>query len=124
MIEVQNLFTCDLKNADRSPACRERFYYSPQGDNNRGKVQGMPMAPPAWDAPTTSRLSEVVAITHSLTGHTTFYCCADHAAKALEKRQHLAPLPSGLTEAATDADVKAAAAGAKAVTEMRGPKPS
>ena len=108
-----NHFTCDFKN-EKGVQCDVDFYYDP------GR-QGAP--PPVWDPGTQARLNKIVAVTYPLTSFTTFYCCDDHATRAIETGQHLPPLPSKIAPA-TEADLNAAKRGMKIVEDMRGARPS
>ncbi len=111
-----NHFTCDFKD-EKGVQCDVDFYYDP-GRTGAG--------PPVWDPGTQARLNKIVAVVYPLTNFTTFYCCDDHATRAIETGQHLPPLPSKVVAEGSDASVKAAAAGARAVAQMKAPlvKPS
>jgi hypothetical protein len=106
----ENHFKCDFK--DVNGPCDVDFYYDP------GR-QGAP--PPVWDAGTQARLNKIVAVVYPLTNHTTFYCCDEHAIQAIKTGQHLPPLPQKIAAEGSDAAVKAAAAGARAVAQMKSP---
>ena len=105
---TKNHFTCQL------PGCDVEFYFDP------GR-QGAP--PPVWEPGIQARLNKVVAITYSLTGYTTFWCCDEHAIEGIKAGQHLPPLPAKVAPA-TEAEMNAAKRGMKIVDDMRGAKPS
>jgi hypothetical protein len=108
-----NHFVCDLKNPDGTPDCDVEFYYNPG-------VQNAP--PPAWEPGVQAALNKIVAVSHPITQYVTFYCCEDHAILAVQRGQHLPPLPPKIRPA-TEADAARAGRGMKAVDGMRA-KPS
>jgi hypothetical protein len=105
----ENRFKCDLKNEAGESKCPSEFTYFPG-------VAGQPL--PQWPEAIRSRLERVVAITHPLTGYTTFYCCDAHAKEAIENNQHLPPMAPKIT-GATEADMNNAARAAKVVNGMK-----
>lgn len=117
--KVINRFSCDLRKPDGTPDCDVDFEYSPN------------LAPgEQWPQRIQIALMSIVQVSHPLTqgGSPTappnqprFYCCRDHAVKALQMDQHLPAMPPKIVPATSNAEVKAAAAGARAVTEMKGP---
>jgi hypothetical protein len=114
MLKTENHFVCELKKpVSGEPDCTVDFYYDP---GSQGK-------PPQWPAGIQVALSKIVAVTHPLTGHTTFYCCDEHAIEAIGMGQHLPPVPPKIAPA-TEADMNAAKRGMKAVEQMRDAKPS
>ena len=102
--KITNRFKCDL------PECEQGFEYNPQ-----------PQPPETWPPRIQIALTGIVAITHCMSQHVKFFCCKEHAIKGFEQDLHLPPMPPKIVAASTDAEVKAAAAGAKAVTEMKKP---
>ena len=105
----ENRFKCDL------PSCGKEFTYDP------GRP-GQP--PPQWDAATSAALDRLIQVVHGKTGTVTWYCGDIHLIEAVGKGLHLPQPGPKIVAASTDAEVKAAAAGAKAVTEMKQPRPS
>lgn len=105
----ENRFRCDF------PGCDKEFAYDPGRPNQ---------PPPNWDSATTSALERIVAVTHAKSGYVSWYCGDIHAIDAIGQGKHLPPQPPKLQVASSDAEVKAAAAGAKAVQQMKSPKPS
>ena len=112
MLTNENHFKCDLQKPDGTPDCDVEFYYDP----------GTPQMPnPPRPAGTEVALMKIVATVHARTQYTRFYCCDAHASEGIKRAQHLPPTPSAIHIPASAADVKAAVAGAKAVTEMKAP---
>lgn len=115
-----NVFRCDLRKPDGSPDCDVEFEYNAN-----------PQPPETWPAGVHIRLMNIVQVSHPMTAGgqppnqmpnpPRLYCSREHAVKALELDQHLPALPPKIVAATTNAEVKAAAAGANAVAEMKGP---
>ena len=111
---VSHEFKCDL------PGCDKFFDYNPQLKPNE-----------AYPARVHMSLMNIVQISHPMTvggvppmtppNPPKLFCCKEHAIKALDQDLHLPALPAKVVPASTDAEVKAAAAGARAVAEMKGP---
>jgi len=103
--KVTNHFACD------APGCAIEFDYNPS-----------PQAPEVWPAGVQVALQKVVAVVHPISNFTRFFCCKEHAIEAIQNDLHLPPLPPKVVPATTEAEVKAAAAGSRAVAEMKGPR--
>ena len=101
-LTTENHFVCGLKD------CKVDFYYDP----------GAQGRPPNWPPAIQVALTKVLAITMPLTGHTSFYCCKEHAIAALESDQYLPELPPKVA-GATEADMEAAKRGMKVVQGMK-----
>jgi len=113
-LTTENHFVCGLKKPNGDPDCNVDFYYNP---GSQGK-------PPEWAPAVQVALNKIVALTHPLTNFTTFFCSDEHAILAIERGQHLPPMPPKV-QPATEADVTAAKRGLKVVEGMReGAKPS
>jgi hypothetical protein len=117
-LKNENRFTCDLKPTPVEKGCDVDFYYDPGSPG----APGMPPRQPAWDVGTASALNRIVCITLPISGFTTFYCCKEHAIMALDRDQHLPPVPPKIA-GATEADLNAAKRGMKVVENMKA-KPS
>jgi hypothetical protein len=111
-LTTENHFVCGFKEPNGEP-CKVDFYYDP------GAKDRTPQWPPAIQV----ALTKAIAVTMPLTGHTTFYCCDEHAIEAIGMGQHLPSMPPKITPA-TEADMNAAKRGMKAVQDMREAKPS
>lgn len=111
----ENHFVCGLKKIDSDePDCSVDFYYDPGGP---GRPQ------PSWPEGVRAALTKVVAVSYPLTGYTTFFCCDAHAILAIERGQHMPPLPAKIT-AATQADMASAKAASQVLDRMRGKSPA
>ena len=117
--KITNTFRCDLKKPDGSPDCNVEFDYNPN-----------PTPVEQWPPAVQIALMKVVQITHPLTVNGNqqtmtppnpprLYCCDEHAIEGIKRLQHLPALPPKIQPSATDADVKAAVAGDKAVRQMK-----
>jgi hypothetical protein len=107
-LTTENHFICSLKKPTGEPDCNVDFYYDP---GSQGK-------PPQWTPAVQIALNKVVAVTMPITGFTTFYCCDEHAILAIERAQHLPPMPAKVAPA-TEADLNAAKRGMKVVDGMK-----
>jgi hypothetical protein len=102
-LTTENHFVCGF------PGCKVDFYYA-------AGIQGQPA--PNWPDSIRVALNKVVAVTHPLTGYSTFYCCDEHAIEAIGQGIHLPPLPPKVAPA-TEAELKAAQRGMSIVGAMR-----
>jgi hypothetical protein len=117
-LTTENHFVCGFKEPDGQP-CKVDFYYQP----GQPPAPGMPAQMPNWPPAIQLALSKAVAVTHLISGNTTFYCCDEHAIEAIGMGQHLPAMPPKITPA-TEADMNAAKRGMKVVQDMREAKPS
>ena len=114
------LFHCDFKGDENQTACEVEFYYNPQPVGPQ-----VPGLPPQfdWSPEIRQKLTDVVATTLPITGHTTFYCGAEHAILAMAANQHL-PEEVRKVAPANAADLAALQRGMGIVSDMRKGKPS
>ena len=120
--KVTNTFRCDLKKPDGTPDCDVEFDYNAN-----------PQPPEVWPAGVQIALMKIAQVAHPMTvggqpgtipNPPKLYCCDEHAIEGIKRKQHLPALPPKIVPASTDAEVRAAASGAKAVAQMKQPKPS
>lgn len=119
-LKVYNRFTCDNKKCERMEGKPTDFYYNPNPN---------PQDP--WDDATKIRLSTITIVQHPLTGSQKFACCEACHLAIIAAGDYVPPVSEmfkgpgqggpGLTMSATDGDVKAAAAGARATSQMKNP---
>lgn len=117
---MENHFTCDLKKANGERDCEVEFNYDMGGP---APAPGLPPRAPDWPPAVLARVTKIVAVVHPLTQFTSFYCCDEHASLAIDRGQHLPPMPSRITPA-TDGDLENAKRAMTVVNGMRAVKPS
>ena len=107
--KITNTFRCDFKDSN-GKQCDVEFDFNPG-------APGQP--PPQWGPAIQARLTKVVQVVHAMTGYTTWYCSDEHAVESIGYGHHLPPLPPKIVPATSDAEVRAAANGAKTVAQMK-----